>query len=161
MPVGGSEIPYLRLWSHYDEWSRSWHGWFLGHSFLIRNSFYNDIFVDVRFKRFGRREKIVALIANTSTFVPHDRPQCPFCVLPIMLCACGAPLDVGLAERRTLCRFIGTAHVSFSRFRENGCLLIRRNRYEELISLCNSHTMIKFGNIKATSGYSFLSPQKN
>jgi len=47
-------------------------------SFLIRNSFYNDIFVGLRFKRFERREKVVALIANTSTFVPHDRPQCPF-----------------------------------------------------------------------------------
>ena len=28
-------------------WSRSWHGWFLEQSFLVRNLFCNDIFVDV------------------------------------------------------------------------------------------------------------------
>jgi len=39
--------------------TRSWHGWFLEQSFLVRNSFYNDIFADVRFKRFGPREKVV------------------------------------------------------------------------------------------------------
>jgi len=103
-----SEIPYLRLWSHYEQWSRSWHGWFLGQSFLIRNSFYNDNFVDIRFKSNGRREQVVALIAGTSTFVPNDRSHYPFCVLPIMWCAFGAQLDVGLAERPTPWRFIGT-----------------------------------------------------
>jgi len=33
------------------------------------------------------------LIANTSTCVPNDCSQCPFCVLPIMWCAFGAHLD--------------------------------------------------------------------
>ena len=45
---------------------------------------------------------------NTSTFVPNDRSQFPYCVLPIMRCAFGARLDVGLAEWSTPCRFIGT-----------------------------------------------------
>jgi len=35
---------------------------------------------------------VVALIGNTSTFVPNDRSQYPFCVLPIMWCAFGAQL---------------------------------------------------------------------
>jgi len=77
-----------------------------------------DIFVDVRFKRFGRREKVVALIANTSTFAPNDRSQCPFCFFPMMWCAFGAHLDVVLAERPTPCRSTGTGHVSFPRLRE-------------------------------------------
>jgi len=42
-----SEIPHLRLRSHQELWSRSWHGWFLGQSFLVRNLFYNDIFCGV------------------------------------------------------------------------------------------------------------------
>jgi len=124
--MGESKILYLRLWSHEEQWSCSWHGWFLEQSFLIRNSFYNDIFVEVHLKRFGRREKVVALFANTSTFVPNDRSQCPFCVLPIMWCAFGAHLDAGLAERPTPCRFIGTGFDSFPCFREDGRLLIRR-----------------------------------
>jgi len=44
------EIPYLRLRSHQELWSRSWHGWFLEQSFLVQNLFYNDIFVDVFFR---------------------------------------------------------------------------------------------------------------
>jgi len=59
--------------------------------------FYNNIFVDVLLKRLGQREKVVALIANTRTFVPNDCSQCPFCVMPVMRCACGAHKDVGLA----------------------------------------------------------------
>jgi len=30
------EIPYLRLRSHQELWSRSWHGWFLEQSFWFR-----------------------------------------------------------------------------------------------------------------------------
>jgi len=45
-------------------------------------------------------------LPNTSTFVPNDRSQCLHCVLPIMRCAFGARLDVGLAERRTPRRFV-------------------------------------------------------
>jgi len=63
----------------------------------VRDLFYNNIFVDVLFKRLGQREKVVALIANTSTFVPNDCSHCPFCVMFIMRCAFGAQLDVGLA----------------------------------------------------------------
>jgi len=128
--MGESEILYLRLWSHEEQWSRSWHGWFLVQGFLIPNSFYNDIFVEVHLKRFGRREKVVALFANTSMFVPNDRSQCPFSVLPIMWCAACAHLDVGLAERPTPCRFIETGFVSFPCFREDGRLLIRQIRSE-------------------------------
>ena len=75
--------------------------------FLVQKSFYNDIFVDVRFKRFGQQEKVVACLHNTSTFVPNDRSQRLYCVLPIMRCAFGAHLDVYLAERRSRCRFVG------------------------------------------------------
>jgi len=44
-----------------------------------------------------------------------------------MRCAFGAHLDVGLAERPTPCRFIGTVDISFPHFREDGSLLIRQN----------------------------------
>jgi len=47
-------------------------------------------------------------LSNTSTFVPNDRSQCLQCVLPIMRCAFGAHLDVGLAERQTPYKFIET-----------------------------------------------------
>ena len=87
--MGESEKPYLRLWSHWEQQSHSWRAWFLDESFHIRNSFYDDIFVDVRFKRFGQREKDVALIANTSTFVSNGRSQCPSCFTRQ---SCGAPL---------------------------------------------------------------------
>jgi len=48
-----SEKPDLRLRSRLELWSRSWHGWFLEQSFLVRNLFYNDTFVDVLFRLGG------------------------------------------------------------------------------------------------------------
>ena len=102
-----SEIPYLRLQSHSELWSRSWHGWFLEQSVLVWNLFYNQIFLDVLFKRLDGEKRLSRCLLNTSTFVPNDRSQCLYCVLPIMRCAFGAHLDVGLAERRTPCRFVG------------------------------------------------------
>ena len=53
----GTEIPYLRLRSHQELWSRPWHGWFLEQSFLVQNLFYNDIFVDVFFEVRTARER--------------------------------------------------------------------------------------------------------
>ena len=73
--------------------------------FSIRNSLYNDIFVDVRFKRFGLREKVVALIANTSMFVPMNlhgvgrsaRPTSkkiciPITISSLIFCGNGLPM---------------------------------------------------------------------
>ena len=79
------------------------------------------------FSPFSRRlrENLVVLIANTSALVPDDCSQCPFCVFPIMWCAFGAHLDVGLAERQTPYRFIRTVRVCFPWFREDDSLLIR------------------------------------
>ena len=67
------------------------------------------------FSPFSRRlrENLVVLIANTSALVPDDRSQCPFCVFPIMWCAFGAHMDVGLTERPTPYRFIRTVHLCF------------------------------------------------
>ena len=75
--------------------------------FLVQNLFYNDIFVDVLFRGWDGDRKSSRGLPNTSTFVPSDRSQCLYCVLPIVRCAFGAHLDVGLAERRTPCRFVG------------------------------------------------------
>jgi len=47
---------------------------------------------EVRTATEGRRD----CLPNTSTFVPNDRSQCLYCVFPIMRCALGAHLDVGL-----------------------------------------------------------------
>jgi len=77
-------------------------------------------------------------LPNTSTFVPNDRSQCLYCVLPIIRCAFGALVEVVFAERLIPYRFIGTVDVSFPRFREGGRLLIRQNRW--LCALCSALT---------------------
>jgi len=104
-----SENPHLRVRSRLELWSRSWHGLhgFLEQSFLVRELFYNDTFVDVLFRGLDGDRKSSRCLPNTSTFVPNDRSQCLPCVLPIMRCARGTHLDVALAERRTPCRFVG------------------------------------------------------
>jgi len=63
-----SEIPYLRLWSHWELWSRPWHGWFLGQSFLGRNLFYNDSFADVLFRGWHGERRLSRRLPTTSTF---------------------------------------------------------------------------------------------
>ena len=54
--------------------------------------FYDDIFLDVLLKRLDGDRRLSRCLPNTSTFVPNDRSQCLYCVLPIMWCACGAHL---------------------------------------------------------------------
>jgi len=70
------------------------------------------------------RERRRDCLSNTSTFVPTDRSRCLHCVLPIMQCAFGAHLGVGLVERQTPCRFIETV----PSFQGKWPSLIRRNR---------------------------------
>ena len=79
----------------------------LEQNFLVQNLFYNDIFLDVLFMRLDCERRLSRCLPNLSTFVPNDRSQCLYYVLPIMRCAFGAYLDVGLAERRTPCKFVG------------------------------------------------------
>ena len=86
--MGESEKPNVRLRSHLELWSRSWHSWFLEQSFQVRKLFYNDTFVDVLFRGLDSDRKSSRSLPNTSTFVPNDRSQCLHCVLP----SCGAPL---------------------------------------------------------------------
>jgi len=76
-------------------------------SFLVRNLFYNDTFVDVLLRGLDGDRKTSRCLPNTSTFVPNDLSQCLYCVLPIVQFAFGAHLNVGLAERRFPCRFVG------------------------------------------------------
>jgi len=120
--MGESEKPNVRLRSHLELWSRSWHSWFLEQSFQVRKLFYNDTFVDVLFRGLDSDRKSSRSLPNTSTFVPNDRSQCLHCVLPIMRCAFGAHLDVGLAERRTPCRFVGNLTFPSLFLREDGRL---------------------------------------
>jgi len=77
-------------------------------------------------RRIKRELNLSRCLPNTSTFVPNDRLQCLYCVLPIMRCALAAHLDVSLAERPTPCRLTGTVHVFFPRFREDGHLWLDR-----------------------------------
>ena len=90
--------------------------------FPVKKLFYNDIYIDVLFLWLDSERRLSRWLPNTSTFVPNDRSQRTYCVLPIMRCAFGAHLDVGLAERPTPCRFIETVHVFFDRSREDGRL---------------------------------------
>jgi len=117
-----SENPNLRLRSRLELWSLSWHGWFLEQSFLVRNLFYNDTFFDVLFRDWNGDRKSSRCLPNTSTFLPNDPSQCLYCVLPIMRCTFGAHLDVGLAERRTPCRFVGNLTFPFLFLGEDGRL---------------------------------------
>jgi len=91
-------------------------------SFLVRNLFYKDIFVDVLLRGWDGERKLSRRLPNTSTFVQNDPSQCLYYVLPIMRCAFEAHLGVGLAERPNPCRFVGNVHISFPRFREDGRL---------------------------------------
>jgi len=85
--------------------------------------------------------RLTCCLLNTSTFVPNDRSQCLHCAN----CAFGAHLDVGFVERPTPCRFIKTVHVSYPRFREDGRLSIRRNRwYFEDAALNTNITCTRF-----------------
>jgi len=134
-PSHNSENPNLRLRSRVELWSRSWHGWFLEQSFLVRKLFYNDTFVDVLFRGLNGDRKLSHCLLNTSTFVPNDRSQCLYCLLPIMRCAFGAHIDVGLVKRRTPCRFVGNLTFPCLFLGEDGRKmdgrwpsLIRRNR---------------------------------
>jgi len=56
----------------------------------VQNLFYNDIFLYVLFKRLDGENRLSRCLPNTRTFVPNDRSQCLYCVLPIMRCAIGA-----------------------------------------------------------------------
>ena len=120
--MGESENPNLRLRSRLELWSLSWHGWLLEQSFLVRNLFYNDTFFDVLFRDWNGDRKSSRCLPNTSTFLPNDPSQCLYCVLPIMRCTFGAHLDVGLAERRTPCRFVGNLTFPFLFLGEDGRL---------------------------------------
>ena len=117
-----SENPNLRLQSRLELWSRSWHGWFLEQIFLVRNLFYNNTFGDVPFRGLDGDRKSSRCLPNTGTFVPNDHSQCLHCVLPIMRCAFGDHLDVGLAEWRTPCRFVGNLMFPSLFFGEDGHL---------------------------------------
>jgi len=139
--MGESEIPYLRLRSHQELWSRSWHGWFLEQS-LVRNLFYNDIFFDVLLEVEMASERCRNCLSNTSTFVPNDRSQCLHCVLPIMRCAFGAHLDVGLAERQTRADSLKLCDISFPQSREDGRLNLYKGRQQK----CRDRTSSKLGN---------------
>ena len=103
--------------------------------------FYNDICLDILFKRLDGERRLSRCLPNTSTFVPKDRSQCLCCVLPIMRCALGAHLDVGLVDRRTrpdsleisrfLPSFLGKIPI-FERERQHKC------RYRTSSKLKNS-----------------------
>ena len=110
-PPSGGTITTDRCLTHIRDAAHS-------ESFLVQKLFYNDTFVDVLFRGLDCDKKSPRCL--TGTFVPNDRSQCLYCVLPIMQCAFGAHLDVGLAERRTPCRFIGNLTFSSLFLGEDG-----------------------------------------
>ena len=104
--MGESENPNLRLRSSLELWSRSWHGWFVEQSFLVRNLFHNNIFLDVLFMRLDGERRLSRCLPIIITFVPNHHLQCLYFVFPIMRCAFCSYQYVGLAERRIPCRFV-------------------------------------------------------
>jgi len=58
------------------------------------------------------KERLYQMIVDS---VFTDKTQSPV-LPPTMLCAFGPRLDVGLAERSTPCRFVGTLNVFVSTF---------------------------------------------
>jgi len=108
--------------------------------FLVSKVFYNAIYSNpilVYFKEEEQRNEFVGCLLNTSTLTPDGRSRCLCCFLPIIQCAFGAFLDVGLAQRQSMCRFVGTLHVSFANGRERRASLIKRYR-----SSCGSAALI-------------------
>jgi len=75
--------------------------WVLEQSFLVWNLFCSDIFVWRLFTRLDGDRNLSRFLPNTSSFVPNDPSQCLYSVLPMMRCAVGAHIVVGLAERPT------------------------------------------------------------
>ena len=54
----------------------------------VRNLFYNDIFLDVLFKRLDGDRRLSRCLPNTSTFVPNDRLQLPHLLYVFLRCFC-------------------------------------------------------------------------
>ena len=85
-----ARTPTLRLQSRLEMWSHSWHSWCLEESFLVRNLFYNDTFIDVLFGGWDGDRKSSHCLSNTSTFVPMIvrsvfTVSCPTCNAPLAL----------------------------------------------------------------------------
>ena len=62
--------------------------------------------------RLDGERRLSRCLPITITFVPNHHSQCLYCVFPIMRCTFCSHLDVGLAERRTPCRFVGNLFLS-------------------------------------------------
>ena len=117
-----SENPNLRLRSQSELWSRcdivEFYKRVSQFSYIVHTCSITT-FSSSFLRGWDGERKLSRRVSNTSTFVPNDRSQCLYCVLPIVWCAFVAHLDVSLAERSTPCRFIGTVHVSFPMKRWN------------------------------------------
>jgi len=108
--VSYSKNPNLMLRSLQEKWSRSWHDLVLEQSFYFKSRSRTTFLLTSVLRGSGSKRKLSRCLPNTSMFVPNDSSdcsQCLYCVLPIMRCAFGAHLEVGLAERQVSCRFVG------------------------------------------------------
>jgi len=128
--MGESENPNLRLRSCLELWSRSWHGWFLEQSFLVRNLFYNDTFVDVLLRGWNGDRKSSRCLPNTSTFVPNDRSQCLLCLAHHAVRLWRSPRRWPRGATNPV-QIRWKSHVSFPLSWGRWPSLIRRNRYNE------------------------------
>jgi len=126
--MGENENPNPRLQSCWELWSRSWHGWFLEKSFLVRKLFYNDTFVDVLFKGWNGDTKSSRCLPNTSTFARNDCSQSLYCVWPIMRCAFWRSPRRWPGEATNPVQIRWKSHVSFPLSWGRWPSLIRRNR---------------------------------
>jgi len=95
----------LRIMVTFVTWSSS------RTSFYLRNCFITTFSMTSFLKGWESERKQSRRLPNTSTFEPNDRSQYFYCVLPIMPCAFANHLDIGLAERPTPRRLIGTVHI--------------------------------------------------
>jgi len=96
-----SEIPYLRLRSHQELWSRSWHGWFLKQRFWFRRCSITQ-FYSKSISCFQRELKarwgaacFVRMKARLSRMILHSAS------------AVDVNLDIGISQRPTKHGFSG------------------------------------------------------
>ena len=88
--MGETENPNLRLRSRLEQWSHSWHGWFLEQSFVDWNLFYNVTFVDVFFRGLdGDRKSSRFCLIQARLYQMIVRSvftvSCPSCGAPLAL----------------------------------------------------------------------------
>jgi len=123
-------------------------GWFVEQNFLVHKVFNSAILFKIIscISRKLESEMSCRLFAQYNHVCTGCRSQCLWSFVPIIRCAFDAHLDVGLAQQRSPCRFVGTLHFPFpdvgegGRFWLNAIAAFRAGRTIDIGYACNVET---------------------